>query len=127
MHYETHSELCSGCNTCRVACGLANFKEVNPAKAALNIVGQFPGPGTYSIHFCDQCGACADACPVEAIGEHDGIYLVAPETCIGCSACVDACPHGVMVLHDDSEVPFKCTSCGECAEVCPRDAIVKIG
>lgn len=125
MQFELHSGNCSGCNTCRVACGLANQKEVNPAKAALTIIGQFPGPGTYQIKFCDQCGVCADVCPVEAISENDGTYLIDKDTCIGCSACVDECPQGVMMLHPDSEVPIKCTACGECAEVCPRDAIVQ--
>lgn len=124
MEFVTHSELCSGCNTCRLACALANFKEVNPAKAALSIIGHFPGPGTYEIKFCDQCGACADECPVGAIEGENGTYLIDPETCIGCSACVDACPQGVITLHSDSEVPIKCTACGECAEICPRDAIV---
>lgn len=125
MEFVIHSELCSGCSTCRLVCALANHKEVNPAKAALGIIGHFPGPGTYEIKFCDQCGACAEVCPVEAIEETDGIYLIDSETCVGCSACVEACPKGVMMMHPDSEVPIKCTACGECAEVCPRDAIVK--
>lgn len=125
MEFEIHSELCSGCNTCRLVCALANYKEVNPAKAALGIIGHFPDPGTYEIKFCDQCGACAEVCPVEAIALINGAYSIDQEECIGCNACVDACPHGVMMVHPDSEVPIKCTSCGECAAVCPRDAIVE--
>ena len=123
MQFEIHSDLCSGCATCRLACGLANFNEVNPAKSALAIVGHFPGPGTYEIKFCDQCGACAEVCPVEAITESNGTYLIDQDLCIGCSECIDECPRGVMMLHQDSEVPIKCTACGECAEICPCDAI----
>ncbi len=126
MEFEIHNELCSGCNTCRLVCTLANFKQENPAKAALAIVGHFPDPGTYEIKFCDQCGVCADVCPVEAIVLTGRAYLIDQDECIGCNACVEACPHGVMILHSDSEVPIKCTACGECAAVCPRDAIVKI-
>ena len=126
MEFETHNELCSGCNTCRLVCTLANFKQENPSKAALAIVGHFPNPGTYEIKFCDQCGVCADACPVEAIVLTGRTYLIDQDECIGCNACVDACPRGVIMLHSDSEVPIKCTACGECAAVCPRDAIVKI-
>jgi ferredoxin len=77
------------------------------------------------MKFCDQCGACAEVCPVEAIEESDGIYLIDAETCVGCLACIEACPKNVMMKHPGSEVPIKCTACGECAEVCPRDAIVK--
>jgi len=123
MQFEIHSDRCSGCNTCRLVCGLTNFNEVNPAKAALGIIGHFPAPGRYEIRFCDQCGTCAEVCPLEAIKETDGIYLINPEICTGCAACVDACPHEVMMLHPDSNVPIKCTSCGQCAEVCTRDAI----
>ena len=124
MEFTTHSELCSGCNTCRLVCALANCNEVNPAKAALTIIGHFPAPGTYEIKFCDQCGACAEACPVDAIEEENGAYLIDSDSCTGCHECVDACPHGVVMVHPDTEVPIKCTSCGECASVCPRDAIV---
>lgn len=41
---------------------------------------------------CIACGACANDCPVEAITEGDGIYVIDPETCIDCGACADNCP-----------------------------------
>ena len=41
---------------------------------------------------CVSCGACADACPVGAISEGDGKYVIDAETCIECGACADACP-----------------------------------
>ena len=72
MQLKAISENCSGCCTCRLICGLANYKQVNPAMAALSIHGLFPEPGTYEIGLCDQCGVCAEACPVEAIGEENG-------------------------------------------------------
>ncbi len=43
---------------------------------------------------CISCGACAGACPVEAISEGDDKYVIDPETCIECGACADACPVG---------------------------------
>ncbi len=45
---------------------------------------------------CVSCGTCEPECPVEAISEGDGQYVI------------DAA---------------KCTDCGTCAEVCPVDAI----
>lgn len=124
MRFEIHSELCSGCCTCRLVCALANFRQTNPSKAALAITGHFPAPGTYEIRFCDQCGACAEVCPVEAIEEIEGAFLINSEICTGCGACVDECPRGVVTIPPDSDIPIKCTACGECAAVCPRDAIV---
>ncbi len=43
---------------------------------------------------CISCGACAEGCPVDAISEGDGIYVINPETCIDCGACAEVCPVG---------------------------------
>jgi len=40
---------------------------------------------------CTACGACADACPVDAIKVDDKAKVDA-ETCIDCGTCVDECP-----------------------------------
>ena len=119
-------ERCSGCGVCRLACALENFKEVNPAKALLKIKGRFPEPGDYWVHICDQCGACAEACPVEAIQLEDGVYRIDEEACTACLECVDACPHEVMMVHPDADEPCKCILCGVCAHMCPREALVLI-
>jgi Fe-S-cluster-containing hydrogenase component 2 len=116
--------LCSGCRVCEAACAMAVFGEENPKKAALKVRGHFPAPGTYDVAVCDQCGECAEACPVEAIKKVDGHYEVNTEECTGCLLCVEACPRGVMFTHRDHEAPFKCTLCGTCIEFCPRGALV---
>ena len=43
---------------------------------------------------CIACGACKDGCPVEAISEGDGKYVIDAGTCIDCGACEGACPVG---------------------------------
>lgn len=43
---------------------------------------------------CIACGACAAGCPVEAITEGDGKYVIDADACIECGACADACPVG---------------------------------
>jgi ferredoxin len=103
---------------------MENFSAVQPARALLRIEGRFPAPGDYRIHFCDQCGQCADACPVEAIAWVAGVYRVDPDSCTGCMTCVGVCPEGVMVEQPETGLAAKCILCGACAEICPRHAIV---
>lgn len=43
---------------------------------------------------CIACGACAAGCPVEAISEGDGKYVIDEDACIDCGACADTCPVG---------------------------------
>ena len=43
---------------------------------------------------CIACGACAADCPVEAISEGDGIYVIDADTCIECGNCAEVCPVG---------------------------------
>ena len=43
---------------------------------------------------CVSCGACAAACPVSAISEGDGKYVIDPDVCIDCGTCAANCPVG---------------------------------
>ena len=119
-------ENCSGCGTCRLACAIENFREVNPARALLRIQGRFPAPGAYHIHLCDQCGVCADNCPEDAIQYENGAFTVDGDACTGCGICVEVCPCGVMFEQKQSNIPLKCILCGECARTCPRSAILLV-
>ena len=41
---------------------------------------------------CILCGACEAVCPVEAISEGDGKYVIDDSKCTDCGTCVDECP-----------------------------------
>ena len=40
---------------------------------------------------CISCGTCAAECPVGAISEGDGKYVIDPDKCIECGACAGVC------------------------------------
>lgn len=41
---------------------------------------------------CICCGTCAENCPVGAISEGDGQYVIDGATCISCGLCASNCP-----------------------------------
>ena len=47
---------------------------------------------------CISCGACAGACPVGAISEGDGKYVIDADACIECGACAGGCPVGTIEM-----------------------------
>jgi Fe-S-cluster-containing hydrogenase component 2 len=48
---------------------------------------------------CDSCAACGSPrCPMDAIHQEPGHYVVVSDRCIGCGVCAVACPHGSIRL-----------------------------
>ncbi len=46
---------------------------------------------------CISCGACSGECPVGAIAEGDGAFVIDAGSCIDCGACTGACPTDAIV------------------------------
>ncbi len=43
---------------------------------------------------CISCGSCQSECPVNAISEGDGKYVIDENTCVSCGTCSEVCPVG---------------------------------
>ena len=41
---------------------------------------------------CIACGTCAGVCPVSAISEGDGKYVIDADACLDCGTCAGECP-----------------------------------
>jgi ferredoxin len=46
---------------------------------------------------CVSCGTCEPECPVSAISEGDGKYIIDPDVCTECGACAEVCPVGAIL------------------------------
>ena len=46
---------------------------------------------------CVACGTCLPNCPVEAISEGDGKYVIDADTCVDCGTCAGVCPSEAIV------------------------------
>ena len=48
---------------------------------------------------CDNCGDCADVCPMEAlILEDEKLTVNEPDECSYCESCVDICPNECITI-----------------------------
>ncbi len=115
-------ELCVGCCVCEETCSETWFKVVDSEKSSIRI--QDDGQTLLHATFCNQCGACIEVCPTEALyRDKRGIVRLRKKLCVGCLSCVGFCPYGAMFHHADQEEPFKCIACGKCVAECPNEAL----
>jgi Na+-translocating ferredoxin:NAD+ oxidoreductase RNF subunit RnfB len=84
------------CNCCSCCCGvLRGMKNFN----APQLLAKSNFVSLINEETCTACGTCAEErCPVNAIVEHDGAYMVQPDRCIGCGVCVPTCPTDSITL-----------------------------
>ena len=52
---------------------------------------------------CISCGACAAECPVGAISEGDGKFVIDADTCISCGVCISECPQEAITPDDEAD------------------------
>lgn len=117
---------CFGCQTCSVACKMANNL---PSGMWFNRVetiggihpetpsGTFPNCSlSYAPISCQHCenAPCVAVCPTGATHvDERGIVIIDADTCIGCKSCIEACPYEVRTFVDDSFSHYLDISVGE--------------
>ncbi len=99
----TVTDNCRGClqHNCRSAC---KFGAITIGKGGRSYIDP---------SLCKECGACARACPYNAIAD-----LIRP--------CKQSCPTGAITMDENGICVIdeeKCVQCGRCVHACPFGAI----
>jgi len=76
-----------------------------PAEPYLPPAGSMGEPSV-EMALCDLCGACAAACPANAISVAGSVEISLGQ-CVFCEACCDACPKQAMRMTGEFELASK--------------------
>jgi electron transport complex protein RnfB len=94
--FNVRQEQMFVCNCCSCCCGfIRGLRDFDAPYLLLhsNFVAAIDAGS------CTECGECAaPRCPMDAVAEHDGTYVVDGERCIGCGACTVVCPTQAVSL-----------------------------
>lgn len=126
-------DRCTGCEACRVACGIENGEDGLAASLGLGLgsgqgldtgwrqvrtlnPGRHPAlPTTHLSLACNHCAepACMLGCPAAAYhrDEATGAVLLDPDKCMGCRYCSWVCPYDAPRYDEAAGVMSKCTFC----------------
>lgn len=122
-------ELCTGCQSCQVACSFWKLRVMNPALSRI-VIEKKELEGLFLPMVCRQCNdaICAQVCPNQAIvlNQTIGIWEIDSSSCSGCGLCVEACPYNGIHLNSENSIAEKCDLCGgnpQCIRFCTPGAI----
>lgn len=72
---------------------------------------------------CDPA-PCARACPTGSFSQRPGGGVkVNKDLCIQCGACAEACPVDAVYIEPETGAPYVCIHCGRCVRFCPQNCL----
>lgn len=81
---------------------------------------------------CDE-PECLAACPADAMSLDDrGVVIIDDDACNQCGACADSCPYDAIFYHEARDRYLKCDLCAGrvdgplCAQLCPVGALTVV-
>ncbi len=106
-----NTNLCTGCQTCCVACKMENM--TSPERQRTTVTETIAGG--WQVAMCNQCenAPCVTACEEGATWMNAvGVIVIDQEKCSGCGQCLKACPYDARRIntkqgHFKEETPFE--------------------
>jgi electron transport complex protein RnfB len=86
------------CFCCHCCCTILNSAKYFPNKFRASIVKLQDVHILVDSQKWRVCGACVEACFMEAISIQAGVVVHAEERCIGCGRCSTVCPEKATLL-----------------------------
>ncbi|MEP0775521.1 MAG: 4Fe-4S dicluster domain-containing protein, partial [Acidobacteriota bacterium] len=132
-------ERCTGCEACRIACGMANAGGADTGWRRVLTFNPRRHPALATRHLslaCNHCDdpACLAGCPAAAYRRDPatGAVLLEQTRCLGCRYCSWVCPYDAPRFDADHGLMAKCTWCETrlragsepaCTQACPTGAL----
>lgn len=132
-HVVHMSEICTGCQTCALACVLTHEGFINPKMGRNTVKTDVQVGYVTDVMYCQQCDdpKCLKACQTGAlhVDETTGARVINQDTCVGCQDCLNACifaPMSSRIKYNaETKKCYKCDLCGgepACVKYCPMGA-----
>jgi carbon-monoxide dehydrogenase iron sulfur subunit len=131
MRIRTNHHLCSGCRACSTACSITHLGKADPARGAIQILGDGHSGYEYQVvcRLCEEAD-CVTACMAAAL-ERDpasGRILYDRDRCVGCWMCLMVCAYHAIVRDEATGKVIRCDQCEDrdspaCEAVCSTGAI----
>lgn len=133
------TDICTGCQSCRLACSVAHSRTGNLHTALGE--AEIPRARLYVEWLednlkvpilCRHCedAPCVNACISGAIARTEsGTVVTDADKCIGCWTCVMVCPYGTIGRDKAAGKAYRCDRCPDldtpaCVSACPTGALV---
>ncbi len=127
-----HSDRCTGCMLCAMACSLVKVGACNPVSSRIRIA-EWRGKEFIVPVLCQNCEepVCMPCCVVDAISrnEETGAVEINMSLCNNCKMCIKVCPYGGPAFDPVAKQVVMCDHCGGqpvCVEVCAREALAYV-